>query len=186
MSLLNPCVIEIDKWSFLVKDTTTQQTYDDAGIDLTTVTAAKLVFKNLYDDSEYEIDILSDWAYLLGDGITINVTQFPDGLMSTYDYFPDWMYEVSIVYTYNTLEYTASTTVGFRDIISHIVYQQLQQDDWKQTLGCGCGCEKYSTSLRKFDYLHGLQIASENCLINQYTTILLALYKLTGTTHEYA
>ena len=186
MSLLNPCITQIDKYSFKVVDITTDQTYDTTGIDLSTVTAAKLVFKNLFDNTTYEIDILSDWAYVLADGLTINITSFPDGLMSGYDYFPDWMYQITIVYTYNSVEYSKARTVGFRTIISTIVFQQLQQSDWVKTLKCGCGCEKYSTSFRKFNFLDGLEIASANCLITQYTEILTALYKLTGTVHEYS
>jgi len=186
MALLNICVTEVDKYSFKVWDITTDQTYATAGIDLSTVTAATLTFKNLYDNSTYTIDILSDWAYVLADGLTINITDFPDGLMSTYAYFPDWMYSVTITYTYNSISYSKLKTIGFREIISTIVFQQLQQSDWVDQLKCGCGCEKYSTSFRKFNFLDGLTIASENCLITQYTEILTTLYKLTGTTHEYS
>lgn len=186
MSLLSPCVTEINKYSFLVKDTTTQQTYDTAGVDLTTVTAAKIVFKNLFDGETYEIDVLSDWEYLLGDGVTINITDFPDGQMGEYTEFPDWMYKTTVEYTYDSKEYSPSRLTGFRATITNIVNQQLQQSDWVKELKCGCGCEKYSTSFRKYDWLDKLSIASYNCLINQYNEIMLALYKLTGTTHEYA
>ena len=185
MAQLNPCIVEVDKYSFKVFDVTTQQTYDASGTDLTNVTAATLTLKNLYDDTTYTLDILDDWAYVLGDGLTINITSFTDGLMSGYTYFPDWMYEFTVSYTYNTIVYNKVRTVGFREIISTIVFQQLQQSDWVATLKCGCGCEKYSTSFRKFNFLEGLAIASENCLITQYEEILTALYKLTGTVHEY-
>lgn len=186
MSLLNPCVRQVDEYSFIVEDATTDQAYDAAGVDLSTVTAAKIVFKDLYTNETYDIDIIANWSYLLGDGLTINIADFPDYQMGDYEYFPDYMYHVSVVYTYGGREYTAGRYVGFREKISKIVYQQLQQSDWVKELKCGCGCEKYSTTFRKFNYLQGLQIAAKNCLINQYNEILLALYKLTGTVHEYA
>ena len=188
MALLNPCTREIDKYSFLIWDTTTQEMYDAASIDLTTgVTAAVINFTDLYTGTVYSIDILSRWAYLLGDGITVNIaTDFTDGLMGTYNYFPDYSYNISVVYTHLGVEYTAGKTIGFRAIISNVVYQQLQQADWVKELKCGCGCEKYSNSFRKFDWLDKLVIASSQCLITQYNEILLSLYKLTGTTHEYS
>jgi len=186
MPILNPCLNQINKYSFLVKDITTQQMYDDASIDLSSnVTAAKIVFKDYYDNTTYDINILSDWSYILGDGITINILDFPSSEMGGYDYFPDYYYNISVVYTYKGIEYTASRDIGFRAIISFITYQQLQQSDWKITLKCTCGCEKQSLEMRKFNYLRGLQLASKNCLKDQYISVLLALYKLTGTTHEY-
>lgn len=189
MSLLNPSVSQINKYSFLVKDTTTAQTYASANVDLTTVTEASLVFKKAYlpdDESTYEFDISADWQYLLGDGITLNVVDFPDYLFDGFDHFPDWMYSVTINYTYNSREYSKTAIIGFRKNISGIVFQQLQQSDWVEQLKCGCGCTKYSTGYRKFDYLDSLEIASDNCLIAQYQEILMALYKLTGETHEYS
>ena len=183
--LLNPCITQIDKYSFKVVDTTTDQTYDTTGVDLSNVTAATLTFKNLYDNTSSVIDILDDWEYVLADGLTININDFPNGLMSGYNYFPDWFYSVTITYTYNTISYSKVRTIGFRTIISDIVFQQLQQSDWVVATKCGCGCEKYSSSFRKFDYLDKLEIASANCLITQYEELLIALYKLTGTTHEY-
>ena len=119
MSLLSPCVTEINKYSFLVKDVTTQQTYDTAGVDLTTVTAAKIVFKNLFDSETYEIDVLSDWEYLLGDGITINIVDFPSGQMGDYTEFPDWMYEITVEYTYD------SKFMGMGD---ELLYQDINID----------------------------------------------------------
>lgn len=186
MPIANVCISEIDQYSFKVWDTTTQQMYDDAGIDLTTVTAASLEFKDLKTNDIYTVDITSDWSYFLGDGITVNVLDFPDSQMGDYDYFPDWTYNVKVKYTYNAVEYNTSKSVGFRARISNIVYQQLQQSDWVKELKCGCGCNKYSSSFRKFDWLDKLKIASEMCLLTQYTEILTSLYKLTGTTHEYA
>lgn len=186
MPLLNICVKQLDEYRFLVWDTTTEQTYTEAGIDLTTVTAATLEFKDLKTNAIYTLDILLDWSFVLGDGLTVNILDFPDNKMGEYEYFPDWTYNVIIKYTYLTIPYQSSKSIGFRSIISNIVYQQLQQSDWVKDLKCGCGCEKYSTPFRKFDYLNGLEIASKNCLLAEYNEILLALYKLTGTTHEYS
>jgi len=187
MSILRLSVNQISRYSFLVKDNTTQQRYDDAGIDLTSgVTAATLTITNLYDSTTYDINILSDWAYILGDGITINMTDFPDNTISDYAYFPDWFYRFKVTYTYNGVEYFTTREVGFSYYIKNIVFQQIQQSDWKQTIGCGCGCEKYDTSIRKFNWLKALDIANELCLINEFNTTVLALYKLTGYTHEYS
>jgi hypothetical protein len=189
MSLLRPSVTQIDKYSFLVKDLTTDQTYSDAGVNLATVAAATLTIKKAYQptaESTHTINILPDWAFLLADGITINIADLPDALFDSLEFFPDWFYEIVITYTYNTRSYTKKTTTGFRATISDIVMQQLQQSDWVKELKCGCGCEKYSTAFRKFNYLKVLEIASDNCLIMQYQEILLALYKLSGQTHEYS
>lgn len=185
--LLNPCITQTDKYSFLIKDITTAQRYDAAGVDLTNVTAATLTIKKAYlptSESTYTIDILDDWAYLLGDGLSINIVDLEGNLFDGYDHWIDWFYTFVVTYTYNGRVYTATRTVGFRDTITQIVMKQLQQSDWIKELGCGC--EKASTSLRKFNYLKLLEIASENCLIMQYQEILLALYKLTGTVHEYS
>ena len=96
MPILNPCVRQIDKWSFIVEDVQTQQAYDSANIDLTTVTAASVTFKNLYDNETYTVNVLSNWAYLLGDGLTINIANFPTGTTGDLDYFPDWIKTKSI------------------------------------------------------------------------------------------
>lgn len=187
MSILRLSVSQINRYSFLVKDITTQERYDAVGVDLTTgVTAATLTVTNLYDNESYDIDILSDWAYLLDDGITVNMTDFPDNKLGNYAYFPDWFYRFKVTYTYNGVQYSASKEVGFRYYIKNVVFQQLQQSDWKQTIGCGCGCEKYNTSIRKFNWLKALEIASDLCLVNEFNTTLLALYKLTGYTHEFS
>ncbi len=184
--ILNPCVRQISKYSFIVQDVQTEENYVSAGIDLTAVTAAKITFKNLFTNLSYDIDIFSRWAYLLGDGVTINITDFPNFQMGIYDHFPDWSYSISVVYVLGGVTYSNTRITGFRDTISNIVYQQLQQSDWVKELRCNCGTDKYSTSLRKFNYLDGLRIASKNCLTTQYNEIVLALYKLTGTVHEYA
>ena len=182
--LLNPCITQIDKYSFLIKDNTTAQMYAEAGVDLTSVTSASITFKKAYQPTTtYTINIGTDFQYILGDGLTINVTDFPDNLVYGEDHIPDWMYTVSVIYTYNSRSYTKTRTVGFKDTIATVVYAQLQQSDWVKELSCGC--EKYTSSMRKFNYLRGLELASEHCLIVQYQEILTALYKLTGTTHEY-
>ena len=182
--LLNPCITQIDKYSFLIKDNTTAQMYAEAGVDLSSVTSASITFKKAYQPTTtYTINIGTDFQYILGDGLTINVTDFPDNLVYGEDHIPDWMYTVSVIYTYNSRSYTKTRTVGFRDTIAAVVYAQLQQSDWVKELSCGC--EKYTSSMRKFNYLRGLELASEHCLIVQYQEILTALYKLTGTTHEY-
>jgi hypothetical protein len=188
MPLLNACTRQIDKYSFLIWDTTTQEMYDAAGIDLTSnVTAARIDFTDLRTGTTYAIDILSRWSYLLGDGITINIaTDFTGGVMGDYNYFPDWSYTIAVVYTYLGTEYTSSKTIGFRAIVSNVVYQETQQMDWNEELKCWCGCAKESLTSRKFNYLRALEKASNNCLITQYNTILLALYKITASTHEYA
>lgn len=185
MAILNACVTQIDKYSFKVWDTTTEQMYAEAGIDLTSVTSAIVIFKNLYNEETYEITVTDDWAYILGDGLTINIVDFPGNKMDGYTYFPDYMYEITVQYVKSGRTYTSTRTIGFRAIITDIVFQRLQQADWVMELKCGCGCEKYNTSMRRFNYLRGLEMASENCLIADYIEILFALYKLTGTDHEY-
>ena len=185
MALLSICVTQINKYSFKVFDTTLQETYDTAGVDLSTVTAAKLTFKNLYDNSTYEVDILDKWSYLLDDGTLINVMDFPNMKMGDYSYFPDYMYEITVTYTYNSVSYTSVKTIGFRSIITGIINQQMQQSDWISQLKEECCSGKSATTRRKYNYLDLLSIASANCLISHYTELLLSLYKLTGTTHEY-
>ena len=46
--LLNPVITQIDKYSFLIKDSTTEQMYTEAGVDLTSVTSASITFKKAY------------------------------------------------------------------------------------------------------------------------------------------
>lgn len=187
MAIAQICIKEIDEYRFMIWDTTTQQMYDNAGIDLSSdVTAAYLDFIDLKTNTKYTINILPSWEYFLGEGITVNILDFPDNTMGDYEFFPDWSYTATVRYTYSGVEYSTRKSVGFRAKISNIVYQQLQQSDWAKEIKCGCGCEKYSTTFRKFDYLNGLEIASDNCLLAQYTDILLALYKLSGITHEYS
>lgn len=183
--LLNPVVNQINKYSFLVTDATTQQTYDEAGVDLSTATNVVLSIQKAYNpEVTYEINVSSNLQYILDGGLTVNVNDFDGNLVFGLDHFPDWMYEVTVSYTYQGLRYNKKEVVGFRSTITDIVIQQLQQSDWVKELSCGC--EKYSLTIRKFNYLRGLTLASENCLIMQYQEILLALYKLTGTTHEFS
>ena len=181
MSILVLCAEQVDKYNFKVWDRTTQEAYDAAGVDLSSVSSAKIVLKNMFDLSEYEVDILSRWSYLLGDGIIINVTDLPDSW--SVSYFPDWMYEIKVKYTYGGKDYSYIRSIGFRSIITDKVIQQLQQSDW--AVEFECGCEKYSTSFRKFDFLNMLEVASRNCLANQYVKILKALYRLSGERHGY-
>ena len=95
------------------------------------------------------------------------------------------MYEIRIEYVYLGTTYSASTTVGFLKIIKNIVYQQMMKANWKKELACTCGCDSYNTTLRKWNYLMMLDIAAQLCLTSEYETTLLALYKLTGTDHEF-
>ena len=170
----------------MVKDSTTAQIYNDAGIVDFSVTTAKIVFKNTMDDSEYEIDILANWDYLLGcDGLTINIIDFPDLLMSNYKYFPDGVYETTVVYTYQGIEYSDLSTTGFKYLIDKVIAQQLLQSNWKKELHCDCNCKKYSTSIRKFNWFMMLGYAAGKCLYTEYMRILRALYKLTGEKYEF-
>jgi len=190
MSILRLCTTQIDECNFNIKNITPQQTYDDLGIDLTdgSVTAATLSFRKYNDTvaNTVTIDILADWAYVFQcTGLNINITDFPELTFMGYDYFPDWMYQTIITYTYNGTEYTDTVQKGFLKRIYSVVEQQMMQANWKKELACTCGCESYTTTLRKWNYLQMLGIAENLCLINEFQTILLSLYKITGTIHEY-
>lgn len=186
--ILRVCVQQVDRYSFTVTNITSIQSYTDAGIDYTTFTNAELCFKKVNDvvDNEVCINISdADFQFLFADGgLTIDIADFPDGEFMGCTYFLDWMYEINITYTYDGTEYETSATVGFRDIILHLVYQQMLQANWKKELACTCTCENWSSALRKFNYLMMMDIAAENCLVNEYLTILSALYKLTGNVNE--
>ena len=187
--ILAICAQQIDEYSFKVWNTVSVQTYEESGIDLSGVTSATLFWKKVNDEAENEVsvDISDVFQYLFTDGgITVSFEDF--GLDTIYGetYFPDWMYSVTIEYTYNEVEYDASITVGFLKIIKNIVYQQMMKSNWKKELSCTCGCDSYNTTLRKWDYLMSLDIAAQLCLVNEYEKTLLALYKLTGTEHEFA
>lgn len=193
MAILSHCTTQIDEYSFRIWNVTSQETYDNAGINLTngSVSQASLRFKkvNDTDDNSQVIDITSRWNHLFdcqNTGITINISEFTDHEFLGFTYFPDWMYTTTITYTYNGVEYSDSKTVGFRSIISRILYQQLQQADWKKELACSCDCQKYSSVARKFGWLMNLRYASELCLINEYLSTLMGLYKITQTQHEFS
>ena len=186
--LLQVCSSQIDQYSFTVTNTVSDQTYSDAGVDMSTVNTATLFFKKVNDieANEISVDISDTFQYLFETGgMTVNFSDF--GLDTIYDqtFFPDWLWEIRIEYVYDGETYTASTTVGFLKIIKNIVYQQMMKSNWKKELACTCNCEPYNTTLRKWDYFKTLEIASELCLINEYLTTLQALYNLTGTTHEF-
>ncbi len=186
--LLQICSNQISEYAFTVTNTVSQQTYTDAEVDLSTVTVATLFFRKVNDDEENEVslDISDTFQYLFEDGgLTVNFSDF--GLDEIYGltFFPDYLWEVRIEYTYLGDEYSASVTVGFLKIIKNIVYQQMMKSNWKKELACTCNCEPYNTTLRKWNYLMMLDIASTLCLINEYTSTLMALYKLTGTDHEF-
>lgn len=187
--LLQICSTQISEYAFSVTNTVSDQTYADAGVDLSTVTDATLFFKKVNDveANEVSVDISDTFQYLFETGgMTINYTDFGlDEINGVADYFPDWMYEVRIEYVYAGNEYSASVTVGFLKIIKNIVYQQMMKSNWKKELACTCNCEPYNTTLRKWNYLMMLDIASTLCLINEYISTLQALYKLTGTDHEF-
>lgn len=186
--LLQICSNQISEYAFTVTNTVSTQTYADAGVDLSTVTDATLFFKKVNDitANEVSIDISDTFHYLFEDGgLTINFVDF--GLDEIYEqtFFPDYLYEVRIEYVYDGNTYSATVTVGFLKLIKNIVYQQMMKANWKKELSSTCNCEPYNTTLRKWNYLMMLDIASELCLVNEYTTTLQALYKLTGTDHEF-
>jgi hypothetical protein len=185
--ILQICASQIDEYSFTVSNTVSQETYDDAGVDWATFTNVTLKFSKVNGDGdEVSVDISSTFQYLFEDGgLTINFSDFGLDEINDYAYFPDWMYEITIEYTYAGDEYSTSVTVGFLKIIKNIVYQQMMKSNWKKELSCNCNCEPYNTTLRKWNYLMMLEIQSELCLINEYLLTLQALYKITGTDHEF-
>ena len=189
--ILRHCIIQIDDCSFRVKNTVAQSTYDDAGVNLkgSKLTAAKLYFKKINDSdaNAQVIDLLSNFEYLFDcNGLVIDVSDFTDDKWMGNEFFPDWMYETKIIYTYDGVEYTDSTTTAFMARIKNIVYQQTIQSNWKKDLACTCGCEDYNSVLRKWNWNNLAEVAAELCLINEFLTMLEGLYKITGTTHEYA
>lgn len=185
--LLQVCSSQIDQYSFTVTNTVSQQTYDDANVDWTTFTNVILKFTRVNETTPaLELDVSDQYQYMFeSGGMTINFNDFGVDTFLDLDFFADWLYTVEIEYVYDGDTYTASTTVGFLNIIKNIVYQQMMKSNWKKELACTCNCEPYNTTLRKWDYFKTLEIASELCLINEYLTTLQALYNLTGTTHEF-
>lgn len=190
--ILSICASEIDETSFNVWNNLSTQTYTDSGIDLSTVTDATLYFGKVNGDDDDEVSVTltpAQFQYLFATGgLTIHFAAFGETLINGYSYFPDWMYTVRIEYVYpaDGETYTASATLGFKARIQHIIYQQMLQSEWKKELACTCSCESYSTTLRKWNYLMMMEIAANLCLINEYENILLSLYKLTNTVHEFA
>ena len=186
--LLNICLQEVNETSFTVWNTVSQQVYTEAGIDMTTVTTATLYFGRVNGETadEVSVDIGDLFQYLFTDGgLTIDFEDFGEDLINGYAYFPDGLYTVRIVYTYDGNSYSASATVAFMKLIKNIVYQQMMKANWKKELSCSCGCDPYNTTLRKWEYLYNLQIAAELCLISEFDYTLKALYKLTGNTYEF-
>lgn len=173
MASIQIYVEQVDKYSFLVKETLHE---------VPAVSTASVKFLNPYTAEEVTIDVAARWAEIIDNGTIINISEFPDGKMGDYDYFPDGVYNVTLEAN-DGAAYESKTTVGFSKIIQDVVAQQAIQSDWKTELNCSC--EKYSTTFRKFNYLKNLEFAANNCLWDEYQEILEALYKLTGTTYEY-
>lgn len=186
--IVSLCAQQLSEYEFSVWNVTSTQTFENAGIDiLTGVTAATLHFQKVNGEGDdVTVDIIDQWQYLFETGgITINFADFGESEINGFTYFPDWLYTVTINYTYDGEEYEAAVTVGFVKIIKNIVYQQMMQANWKKELSCSCGCDPYNTTLRKWNFLMMLDIAATLCLISEYEYTLLALYKLTGTEHEF-
>lgn len=185
--LLNHYIEQIDLYSFKVKDYTSAQTYQDAGITDFSVTTAKIVVTNTMTGKEYEVDILTDWDHIFEcGGLTINMLDFQDMKMDAYDYFPDGVYKTRIEYTYAGIKYTDSSGKGFTGKIFGVVTGQVLASNWRKELHCDCNCKNPSSTIRKFDYLQSLTMASDHCLYDEFMTILRALYKLTEVNYEYS
>jgi hypothetical protein len=207
--ILAICASQVDEYAFTVSNTVSQQQYDNAEVDLSTVTEAVLYFKKVNDVDANRISVnigsgedesestttttaeegvvINDFGYLFEDGgMTVHFEDFGEDTYNGYDYFPDWMYEITIKYTYDGIEYAATTTVGFKAIINRIVYQQMLQANWKKELACYCNCNNQNSTLRKYNFLMMMEAAMEQCLVNEYLTILKSLYKTTGTIHEFS
>lgn len=187
--ILSLCAIQVSEYSFSVWNTTAEATYLQAGIDMPDgVTSATLFFKKVNDTEENEVsmDFTDKFPYLFTQGgIEVAFEDFGEDEINGETFWPDWMYEVRVEYVYDGEEYDAAVTVGFLKIIKNIVYQQMMQANWKKELACSCGCDPYNTTLRKWNFLMMLDIAATLCLISEYEYTLLALYKLTGTEHEF-
>jgi hypothetical protein len=187
--ILSICSRENSEYSFSIWNTVSIQTYQEANIDYTTFTGATLYFKKVNDVVANEVSVAisdSDLQYLFADGgLTINFADFGEALINGFTYFPDYLYEIRIVYTYDGAEYEASTTIGFLVIIKRVVYQQMMKSNWKKELACNCGCDGYSATMRKWNYFRVMQWAAELCLVDEYINALEALYKLTGTDYEF-
>ena len=187
MSALTICMTQIDEYSFRITNNTSQQTYDTLGEDWNTYTNISLKFRKVNDsDNELTLNITTNFHYLFETGgLTINFEDFGVATFNDYAYFPDWMYEAIVTYTYSSIQNTASATTGFHKLISNIVYQKTKQSDWKKELMYDCACTKYNSTLRMWDFFWQMRIAAGLCLINEYLNLLKSLYKLTGTTQEF-
>ena len=187
MSLLTICAYEVDEYEVVVKNNTSQQTYDDNSEDWNTYTDISLKITRINESTPaLELDITSDFAYMFDcTGLHVNFTDFGEDTFNGYDYFVDWAYTFTVTYTYAGTEYSTSYSVGFHNLISRVVRQQAVQANWKDYLRCSCNCAKYDTVTRKMDYFYLMRCASELCLIDEWHELMLALYKLTGTTHEF-
>jgi hypothetical protein len=189
--LLQICGSQIDEYSFTVSNTVALQTYIDAGVDWTTFTNVTLKFSKVNETTpllQLDISDIYEYMFLTSDQdglLTINFSDFGEDTFNGETFFPDWLYTVTIEYTYAGDEYSTSVTIGFLKLIKNIVYQQMMQSNWKKELSCNCNCEPYNTTLRKWDYLQILDITSDLCLINENLLTLQSLYKLTGTDHEF-
>lgn len=187
--ILSICGRENNEYSFSIWNTVSQQSYDDAGVDHTTFTNASISFKKVNDLDANATTVAitdEDLAYLFENGgLEMEFQDFGVATIYGYTYFPDWMYTITVTYTYDGTEYTTSATIGFRAIINRAVTQQMLRSNWKKELACNCGCESYSATLRKFNYLMMMDWAASLCLINEWIYNLEALYKLAGMTHEF-
>lgn len=186
--ILSICGQQVNDTSFVVYNNTSQQMYDQSGINLTTVTTATLTFSRVNESGDVvTTDISSTFQFLFTDGgLTISFTDFGEDLINGYAYFPDAIYTITITYIYDGAQYTASTTVGFKARIANIVTQMMMQSNWKKEISCSCACDPYNSVNRRWEYLYNLDITSELCLLSEFQYTLEALYKLTGTTYEFA
>ncbi len=185
--ILTICASQVDEYNFTVWNNTAEQQYIQSNIDLSSVVTATLYFSRVNSQGdEVTVDIGDTFSFLFTTGgLTLNFDDFGETLINGYTYWPDSVYTITIKYVFDGILYEAATTVGFKKLISSVVYQQLQQSDWKKDVSCSCGCDSYSTTLRKWEYLYKLDIAASLCLLTQFDVILKALYKLTGQEYEF-
>mgnify|MGYP001274468512 CR=1 FL=1 len=186
--ILQICMAQVSDTSFTVWNTVSQQTYQNAGIDLSSVSTAVLYLNRTNGDAadEVSVDISSEFQFLFtSGGLNLDFTDFGLDTMFGYAYWPDGLWTVRIEYVYDGNEFEAATTVGFKKTISNIVYQQLMQSNWRKEISCNCGCDPYNSTIRKWEFLYNLDIAAELCLLDQFYTTLKALYRLTGVEYEY-
>jgi len=187
MSLLSICCTQTDEYNFVIKNNTLAQAYDQAGEDWETYTNITLKMTKINETTPaLELDITSNFEYLFDcTGLGVAFEEFGESTFNGYAYWPDWLYTFTVTYTYNGTVYSTSYSVGFHALISRIVRQQSMMSNWKEEMACNCNCEKYSTLMRKWDYFWSMRVAAELCLIDEWHELLLALYKLTQTEHEF-